>query len=236
MENPWNLVKTQFLHVHPADDDYVKQHNERVKRAKPDQLIQRSLPPLPFLGNPLTARVILLGKNSTFSEVDEQEAEQLPALKSENEKALTFESKYPFFYLDPDFKGTTGYLWWWDTLEELLGACEHQGVNHETVLSRLACVQWHPYRSKKPFDPNPAFPTQAYNYYLVGEAVAAGRTIVIQYGDANERNWRNKVVLPDDRIRLSSPQTRHISPTNMRPGDFDRLVQTLCADGPDSIV
>jgi len=230
MENPWNLIRTQFFNIHPDDERFVTQYN---KKAKNDQLIQRGLPPIPFIGNPSTARVILLGKNTRYTKEDEEDIERRPLLESESHKSLTFESDFPFFYLNPEFEGTSGYKWWWDTLEEVLLACQKRGVEFNTTLSRIACIQWHPYHSISSFDPDPLFPTQAYGHYLVRKAIAENRLLVMQYGAKNERNWRSVVPeLPTNLIKTKSTQNAKISPGNLPREDFERLVDTLCAPDP----
>ena len=234
MQNPWNLIRTQFFNIHPDDERFVTQHN---KKAKNDQQVQRALPPVPYIGNPSTARVLLLGKNAAYTPEAEADMERLPALEAESHHSLTFEAAFPFFYLNPEFESTSGYKWWSDTLGEVLAACHGRGVDAETVLGRLACIQWHPYHSITSFDPDPLFPTQAYGQHLVREAVAANRLFVIQYGTKNERNWRGVVPeLPANSIKTKSAQSAKISAGNLPADDFKRLIDTLCAPDDDPAV
>jgi len=227
MENPWELIRTRHFNIFPEDEWTVRQHNQRCKN-KPELQVQQSLLPLPYVGNPAIARVILLGKNSSYSDVDDTDAERLPALVAENEKALTFESAFPFFYLDPQFANTNGFAWWSQVLIDVLDACAVRGSDWETTASRIACVQQHPYRSKKTFDLEPPSATQPFTLHLADQAAARGAVFVMQYGDANARWWNERMVnLPADYIRLNSSQTAKLSRRNMSPGDFDRLIGAL---------
>ena len=228
MENPWKKIGQR--HIHPDDEKMVLQYNRSVEKKHPPEMVHRELPPLPYLGNARTARVILLGKNPSYSDIDETEADALPALYDENFKSLTFESDCPLFYLDARFKGTNVYHWWWGVLGALITACEERGTDAETVLGRIACAQYHPYRSRESFVPKEPFPTQEYTFQLVREAVKnEGTVFVLLYGAVNERLWRQAVPpLPATCIRLKSAQASSVTPGNMAPTDWEQLVKTLC--------
>ncbi|MBC8104479.1 MAG: hypothetical protein H7Z41_18035 [Cytophagales bacterium] len=234
MDNPWTKVGARY--ALPEDEWYVRRVNIK---AKPPQQAQLQLPPLPYIGNPRTARVILLGKNPSYSPLDDEDLTRVPDLETENMRTLTFESEYPFFYLDPRFEGTNLHKVWNDALADLLNACQtdHQ-VDRDTVLSRIAVVQWHPYRSQRSFDfkdLEEPLVSQAYNLELVRHAVHAKRLFVLQYGAANAKLWRTKVPeLPADAVTTNSPQSSNLSRGNMSPENFERLVQALSAPEPEA--
>ena len=229
MKNPWSIIGARF--VHPEDDAYLRRHN---RTAKSSAEVHLQIPPLPYVGNPLTARVILLGKNPSYSEVSEEDMDKNPALIDEGLKALTFESEYPIFYLDPRFEGTNGYRWWNDALKELIAVTEERhGVDRDTVISRVAAIQWHAYHTRRSFAPKEELPTQAFNFDMVRQGIAAKKKFVIQYGAVNERAWRAHLPeLPADVITLKNPQTPNLSRGNMTPASFDLVVDLLGA--PDS--
>jgi len=229
MENPWSSIGGQG--IHRDDRYYADKHNKAVARRHPGQSIRSYLPPLPFIGNPLTARVVLLGKNASFKPKDEEEADRIPALVDENHKAFTFESDFPFFYLDPRFEGTTGYQWWWEALKDVIADCLKRGTDSETVLSRIACVQYHPYRSEESFVPKEPFPTQKYTFHLAREATRdPDRLFILLGGAVNERVWREAVPeLPDNCLRLRSAQSVSITARNTKEEDWERLIHRLCA-------
>lgn len=230
MRNPWLLLHERVFHVHPDDAHRVEAHNRKVKS---ETRIQRSLPALPYTGDPRTARVILLAKNPSFSSQDEVDGDRLPDFLEENIKSLVFESRYPFFYLDPAFTDTNGARWWNQVLGELLTACEERGCDRKELSGRIACIQWHPYRSERTFDPKEPFATQAYATYLAAEAARRGATFVILGGAASERLWRGEVPeLPTDCIRPKSPQSPSLTRANLGPETFEQLAQKLSA--PDA--
>lgn len=228
MQNPWELSRTRHFNIHPDDEMLVKQHN-RKPRLKPEHVIERGLPPLPYLGNPRTARVILLMKNSKYSPEDETEAEAIPQLADENVKSLTFESDFPFFYLAPNFAGTAGYAWWDSTVGDLLNAAAaaREGMTRDAIAGRIACLQSHPYRSRESFDPKEPFPTQAWTDFLAGEAAARPGVVFVVMG--GEPRWREAVpnLKNADLIRLRTVRRPSITPGNMAQADFDRLVKLL---------
>src|SRR4028118_974322 len=130
MNNPWTNIEAQS--IHPDDTYWVRKHNREVAKRSPAQTVRSYLPPSPYQGDPRRARIILLAKNPSFEEADEQDAVEYPAIEEENRKAMTFESDCPFYYLDSRFKNTAGYRWWANTLENVLEAGAQRGVDRHT--------------------------------------------------------------------------------------------------------
>lgn len=230
MENPWKKVGARY--ALPQDEWYVRRYNIK---AKPPQQAQLQVPPQPYIGNPSTARVILLGKNPSYAPIDDEDLARLPDLETAYMCALTFENDYPFFVLDPRFEGTNCFKVWNDALADLFAACQNDhGVDRDTVLSRLAVVQWHPYHSQRSFDfkdlEEPLI-SQAYNLEMIREGIRASRLFVLQYGASNEKQWRAKLPeLPKDSVTTNSPQSSLLSRGNLSPENFERLVKKLCAE------
>ena len=231
MENPWELGRTRHFHVHPDDDRYVRQHNQAAKQGKQ---VERALPPLPFLGDPRSARVILLGKNPNITPEDEVEADNLPELNDENMKALIFESTHPFFYFDERFEATTARTWWNSALKDMIAAAVEKSegaLSAGDVVGRIACLQSHPYRSRESFDPKPNedFPTQNYTNYLAALAAQRkGVVFIVMGGRLAENRWRASVPsLPADIVRLRSVQKPWPTKGNMSAPDFERIIEAL---------
>lgn len=225
--NPWTTLGA--AHIHPGDEYAFRLHNAK---ARPAYQIERGLPPLPYLGDPRTARVVLLAKNASYSEQDEADAERLPELFTENEKALTFQSAHPFFYLDPRFEGTAGHAWWSQVLGPLLDAAAgaRPGLTRADAARHVACLQSHPYRSRDSFDPKEPFPTQEYTDHLAREAAARPGVVFVMMGGA----VRWSAVVPQlakaPVVRLKNAQKPYVSPGNVKaPDDFARLVAALIA-------
>ncbi len=234
MENPWTRVGARY--ALPEDEWYVRRYN---LKAKPPQQAQLQVPPQPYIGNPLKARVVLLGKNPIYSPADDDDLARISELETEKMRGLTFESENSFFSLDPRFEGTNSYKVWNDALADLFSACESEhGVDRATVLSRLAVVQWHPYYSQRAFDfkdlEEPLL-SQAFNLALIREAIKPKRLFVIQYGASNEKAWRAKLPeLPKDSVTTNSPQSSLLSRGNLSPEYFARIVTALCAPEPEA--
>jgi hypothetical protein len=228
MENPW--ASLGFKYIHPDDEYLYRQHNAKAKKA---HQIERGLPPLPYVGDPRTARAILLAKNANYDEQDEEEAIARPALFTENEKSLTFESAYPFFYLDPQFAGTTGYTWWAQVLGPLVATtlqAAPPGTSGQDILARIACLQSHPYRSRESIDLKEPFPTQAWTCHLAREAAARPGVVFVMMGNASR--WLLDVPALGRGakvVRLNNVRKPYVTPGNMSVEDFDSLVRVLAA-------
>ncbi len=216
--------------VHPDDEYNYRVHNAH---AKPVHKIERGIAPLPYLGNPQTARVILLAKNASYTEQDETEADNLPALNLENEKALLFESDYPFFYLDPRFEGTTGYIWWNQILGSLINAAmqaaavQRLPLTRKDIVGRIACLQSHPYRSRDSFDPAEPFPSQAFTDHLAQEAVARPGVVFVVMGGAARWQLAVPELSKAEIIPLKTQRKPYITLGNMKAENFIRLVSVL---------
>jgi hypothetical protein len=231
MNNPWELSRSRHFNVHPDDERRVSQHN---RSAKTNKQIERGLPPLPFIGNPQNARVILLAKNPNYSPDDEAEAETNEVLVDENINALRFESAHPFFYLDERFAGTIGHTFWHNALKDLIAAAVERSEGALTevdVAGRISCLLSHPYRSRDTFDPKPGeeFPTQSYTDYLAGLASARPDVVfIVLGGKLTENRWRDAVSnLPATTVRLRNIQKPVPTRANMNEVDFERSVVAL---------
>lgn len=234
MNNPWTKLGKKF--VLPEDAALLPRDKEN---ADPRFKLQLQLPPVPYIGNPATARVVILAKNPGYAETNDDEYQREPLLKKECIRSLMFESRCPFFFLDSRFKGTDGYEWWDKVLRDVFDACYQRGVERERVLERISCVQWHPYHSARFKHPLPAesrmttrhLPSQEYSFHLVNQAIKNKSQFVLLWGNENERLWRGSVPkLPTRTIRLRSSQTPRLSRGNMNEADFEKVVAALCGE------
>ena len=237
MQNPWQKIGAQY--IHPADAPYILQFNQQTRqktRTYQDQIVQDSLPPLPFIGDPWTAPVIVLGKNTSFDDIDTQDADRhYPALNHANLLSLTGENPHPFFYLDPAFADTNGYTWWNRQLNNILTDSTAQGVERETVLGRIAWIQQHAYRTKKAWCPVDPLPTQAYTFHLVREAVKRGAVIVMLYGAPTWQWWQEAVPeIPVTALRCSTPRNAILSKTTFGEEGYARILAALTQKDGDA--
>ena len=151
MQNPWLDLPPEPPFVAPADARSLA----RLRRLADDRsALKLDLPPQPWTGNPNTAEVFMLVLNPGFSPDDYVEfgnadyAEQWRL-------ALSFQTRTPFYFLDPAFSGTGGYRWWARRLRELIAE-----VGLEAVAQRVMCIEHFPYNSVS-FKPLGRYPPQS---------------------------------------------------------------------------
>ncbi len=177
----------------------------------------------PYLGNPATADVLLLALNGGFKPEVLDYLRTDPVYIDQRRKGLTFESDYPFFYLDPRFTYTKGHQWWRRRLSYFV---ERQGL--KAVADKFACVQLFPYCSAK-YAPLPqSVPSQAYSFDLVRQAIQNKKEIVIMRSRAM---WLAAVPELKDYpyIELNFPRTTFIARNHMAEEEFKRLEQAVQA-------
>jgi len=136
--NPW-------LHL-PKTAPYVLPENlAALRRSSPRALANLvfAASPGPFIGNSLTAQVILLSLNPGWDESDleaaSNEAIQIPWLKP-----LRLRDDAVFHPIDPDLIRAGGSPYWSRKLRALIEA-----VGAGAVMAGVACVEWFPYQSRK---------------------------------------------------------------------------------------
>ena len=70
VDNPWpNLCPSEGSYVLDEDREFIQQHNDSVGAEA--KIAVRSIPE-PFIGDPKSAKVVLLGLNPGHSEDDEE--------------------------------------------------------------------------------------------------------------------------------------------------------------------
>src|SRR4051812_32822101 len=165
MQNPWADLPPESPYIAPVDrrrmtDAAIKRYDLKLDHF-----------PVPWLGDPRTAAVILLTFYPSWS--DDTDALERGDYAEQNRLALTFRSRVPLFSLDDDFKGTPGYNYWRTRLRELIAV-----VGLERVRHNVAVVEWFPYHSAKKPNMREPLPSQAYSVVLVEEAIGRGAVIV----------------------------------------------------------
>lgn len=176
---------------------------------------------MPYIGSPSRASVYLLLLNPGYAPESERQHERY---SEQNRLGLTFESRVPFWPLDQDLAGVSGFTWWTQRLRRLA-----EEVGWDTVRERVMCVQFFPYHS-------PAFsaerlspPSQRYSVELVRDAARKGKTIVIARG---RRLWSQAVpeLANIPRFELVNPRAVFITPNNVAGGRFGEIVRRLNDD------
>jgi len=215
VENPWlELNNTNNKFVAKCD---ISNINNYVGNGK--QKLKLDVIPQPYMGNPFTAVVYLLLGNPSFFPEDYLYYKENTNILLENLRHNVKE--YPLYWLNPIFKDSKSYKWWIDRLCYLDGE-----TDREIVTNRVFSIEYYAYYSKEFPDLN-RLPSQNYSFYLLKQAILAGKIIIIArhkdlwYSKIQElRNYPNK-------YELINHQNVIISPNNIGPEKFDKIIKKL---------
>lgn len=214
MNNPWTELPASAPYVLPQDKPVLDRYASAFTG---DHQFRLDKLPLPYVGSPAKADVLLLALNGGFKPQDITHQNQDADYAEQNRLNLTFESRHPFFYLDTAFQYTGGYLWWH---RRLLHFIEKYGL--EAVTSKVACVQAFPYCSTKYKALPHQVPSQEYSFSLVRQAIEDGKPIVIM---RSREIWFKCV--PELRqyayIELGNCLNPYLSRNQMTAAQFERL-------------
>ncbi len=212
--NPWTDLPSEPPFVAAADHPLLD--SSYIKRA---QLRLNHLP-VPYLGDPRQARIILLGLNPGWSPSTDA-FETSPEYQSRNRDCLLFTARHPFFSLDPQLSDTPGYKWWYARLRLLI---EEFGL--EIVTHRLACVEWFPYHSATFTRPPKLLPSQRFGFALVADAIERGAVIVIM---RSSQFWLKSVPLLASApcVSVRNVRSPYITPRNLNPGGFEQVLTAM---------
>jgi hypothetical protein len=219
--NPWAELTEQTVHyILACDQHHITQHNDAVR---PDyRIIERSIPE-PYIGNPLTAQVVLLGLNPGHSDADAQDYARADFRAALFNNLRQTPQAYPFYPLNPDFAGTGAGMWWTRRLRLL---ASDSGLEPAVLSERIMVVEWFPYHSRKFARRGQPLPSQAYSFQLASHLIAQGRLVVRM---RSRRLWSATGQEFENIPALSNPQCGHISPRNA-PTFYDAIVERLGQD------
>jgi hypothetical protein len=220
MDNPWlTLDPLGSSYILGVDSAEIEGHNERI-RDPARTVIVRSIPE-PFIGNPASAKVVLLGLNPGHSEDDEETYRGNAEFRNTMFRNLRHESQpYPFYPLNPTFKGTGAGRWWYARTRQLI---EESKIGDQAVADKLMVIEWFPYHSRRFTLPRERCWSQEYSFLLATEMLEKGRLVVLMRA---RKLWTDI----DSRFgyvhSLKNPQCGFISRGNT--GDwFDRILEAL---------
>lgn len=149
------LYKKDGNFLYEEDRAVINAFNENDK-TKLEFRIQTQLLPEPFIGNPYTAKLLMLALNPGYSGADKFELEseddlhQTPVFKKLIEDNLACkEVAYPFYYLNESsaFKNSPGHKFWRKRILKQL--IEDQNITVTHLAKSICCVQFHAYHSTK---------------------------------------------------------------------------------------
>ena len=137
-----------------------------------------------------------------------------------------------FFAITDEFKGTGAYDWWYPKLADLV---EKEGLGVEKVSKSIQTIELHGYHSLKFVSPMVNFPSQAYQFQLVRQAIQRGALIVIpwtvNFWQASVPELADPELLAEAKceVVLGKPPYRRagLTETLLEDGGYDRVVQKL---------
>jgi hypothetical protein len=217
VRNPWSELRALSPYVLDIDQASIDKYN--AIHHNDERVIVESIPE-PFIGNPQSAKVVLLSLNPGHSDDD-------PKAHSEDDfrKAMMHNLRHeaqecPFYALNPKFSWTACGRWWKAHTAKLHMA----GLSWETISRGLLVIEWFPYHSKTSGLPaKPVCPSQEYSFQLAREML--GSKIVV--GMRSKKHWVNVLPAVQNIPFLKNPQNPHISPANAGADLFDRIIEAL---------
>ncbi|PIR52511.1 hypothetical protein COU76_05980 [Candidatus Peregrinibacteria bacterium CG10_big_fil_rev_8_21_14_0_10_49_10] len=234
MKNPWKQLRAQtsppfFIREDSAtftkerDENYLQSYLQNHKR-------ELSIRPIPYLGNPLKAKAVLLLLNPGFSTdgmSDIEMQKQHPAFQKRVQQNLEHEhgNSPPFLLLDKQYAYYVGFGWWYERAKELI-----QRVSWENAQMNLACINYFPYHSRSysglPF----VLLSQKYSFYLLKQSMK-NHALILIWNKSHWYNERNGDIVKNlkeykNKIEIHA-RSRHLTKNNLGEKNFSRLCSAL---------
>lgn len=260
MENPWfQYADNELALLEQFQKEISNREYDFVLRADRDThgfkdiyerplCLQTYLPPLPYVGNPEKAEVILLCKNGGFigGGNDPEYANDQEFVK-QCLKSLKFESRYPIHYLDPRFKTYGGAAWWENALKYVVKYAlsgREDNAKREQIHNKIAGIQWIPYHSNsfsinKEIRKYPLY-SLAYTCQLLENALHDPKQpeLVLIYGNGNKNLWAD-LLREDDKAKFLKKaickkpdyrgdiKVKMLEPSFFQQEDLNRIIDKL---------
>ncbi len=182
MINTWLSLPKNLPYELACDKETIKNFNIK---ASPNHKLQTQYFPEPYIGNPLTAKIILLNLNPGIDD-DNSIHQKSPIYLTNAIKNLAHASlQYPFIFLDNALKNLPGGVWWNKKLKHLIN-----DTSALKVANGIACIEYHGYPSKN-YKHIVGLPSVDYSKYLVEQAIKRGALIIIMRG---VKEWHSLVL------------------------------------------
>ncbi len=217
MDNPWRHLPQQPPYVLPPDAHAVASFNQRAGDA---HAIRTELLPEPYLGDP-AAPIVPLNLNPGFSELDRMLFGDPLGRALCLDNLLHRPMDYPFYLLDPRIAFAPGAKWW----RERLGA-PIRAAGVEAVATKVCCVEFFPYHSRKYRGVGRILESQRYSFRLV-EAAIERRALIVAM--RSSKLWCEQVphLSTYDRLHAcANPRRPYISSGNL-PAAFPTIERIL---------
>jgi hypothetical protein len=182
MENPWRSLRMEAPYVYEADKPAVAAFNAL---ASDEYRIQTDVLPEPFLGRN-DAPIVLLNLNPGFDEHAYLTYEDRYTRDAWRKNAVHEPLAYPFYFLDPQISQAGGGAQWWKKkLKEPI-----QIAGEYRVASKILCIEYFPYPSRKFKPMRSLVESQQYSFALADQAIDRNAVIVLMRG---KRLWEHAV-------------------------------------------
>ena len=218
MKNPWLKIPSASPYILKEDLPSVKKFNLTTNSK---HKIRYHILPQPIVGTPKTATVCLLNLNPGYSSKDIYAQNQTKGFRRANLDSLNFKNKFGFYLLDPRFKNTSAYRWWYRHLKEVINKW---GL--EKLRRNLMCIEFFPYHSLNfRFSKKSQLASQQFSFCLVQQAMEHHKQIIIM---RSAERWFEHVIGLRSYVHktiLFNPQNPCVTPKNMPKGKFDKIFQ-----------
>jgi hypothetical protein len=212
-------LPAQSPYVLDIDRASIDQYNR--SRFNADQRVVPESIPEPFIGNPRSAKVVLLNLNPGHSEDDANAHADLDFREAMMHNLRHEPQECPFYALNPKFARTPCGIWWRAHTSKLNKA----GLSWECISEWLLVIEWFPYHSKTSGLPTkPVCPSQNYSFQLAQQELLRSKIVV---GMRSKKHWVNALPAVQSVPFLKNPQNPQISAANTGAELFDRIVETI---------
>lgn len=240
VENPWMGVLESNIFLE-RDKKIIERFNLNLKQKlnikleDHDYYIHPDLLPEPYMGNP-DANVILLFANPGYGKNERTDYGILGFKEAIINNLTHSKSKYPYYYLNPDFrhpssneelKYTDGGKWVRQRMGEIIDE-----IGAEALSQKIFTIQLHPYHSAR-FKPlKESFEGYEYAMSLFGNAIEKaekGNALIVcarsykYWNDEYKKLKKNhdadlKKGVGDNFIRMLYPRTTYFTPKHFGEG------------------
>lgn len=214
--NPWLDLKPWPPYVLPADDQILQRHPRARAR------LHLECPPIPWMGRPDKARVLLLTLNPRYA-ADTPAEFAAPGLLDDVLSALRLDGEEPPHSLNQRYRGTPGFKYWVTRLRELINE-----VGLDRVAREVAFLEYFPYFSET-FEPvREPLASSRFTLDLLTRALQdSTRVVVVLRGG---RRWFEAVPELKGRSFLArNPRSSTVSRGNVGDEGFARVCIALGA-------
>jgi hypothetical protein len=253
-QNPWRKIAEEIKqdgykllrgkYILKEDKAILDEFNKCCQDKKEYQYQYRlHLAPEPFFGNPLKAKVIILGLNPGYKEdCNDKAFNRFPVDKQKrfikercSDMSLADDSK---LHIDDEVTNTIGECYWKENLKEILAE-----IGEEKIADKIALVQYIGYFSKthKDFYKDKYLYSQKFTIELIEHIVEENKPVIVitrpYKGKYKESIWYNKnkkwyEAVPcleqyEGKVILNSPRCLAISRRNCGEDGFEKIMEAL---------